>query len=501
VNSERGATTPDSPGPDDRRAKIDPGLDTSPRDRVTTEPVSARTDAVRLSRPALTRRSRGGIALAGLPLVAVIVLVASLAIRGTTTGGSEAGARGAIGSAGGSDVVATASTSATPLTTESAATSPTPPPPSPSTGPAAGNLALSPGFSPTGSMNSKADGPNGDTATLLGDGHVLIVHGRDPTVELYDPASGTFSPTGSMSATRFGHTATLLQDGRVLVAGGYTYADAASAVILASAELYDPQTGTFGPTGAMSVPREFHTATLLPDGRVLIAGGITTSPLAMTASSETLASAELYDPKTGTFIPTGSMSTFRDEYTATLLPDGRVLVVGGGGEGYASLATAELYDPATGAFSPTGSMTSGRWLHTATLLPDGRVLITGGRTPTDSVYATAELYSPTTGRFNRTGPMHAGRQQHTATLLPDGRVLITGGFEQNGAAGQALSSTELYDPVTGKFTPAGSMGNPRMEQTATLLNDGRVLIAGGGALTADPKGGEVGSASAVLYQP
>jgi hypothetical protein len=259
------------------------------------------------------------------------------------------------------------------------------------------------------------------------------------------------------------------------------------------------------------VPRELHTATLLTDGRVLITGGVTGgSPLGsgsvvlasyrtVESSSSVLRTAELYDPATGTFSPTGSMSTIRDHHTATLLQDGRVLVVGGGGEGYASQTSAELYDPAKGSFSGTGSLKSGRWLHTATLLADGRVLVAGGRSPKDSTYASAELYNPRTGRFTSTGSMKASRQQQTATLLPDGRVLIAGGFQQDGASGwDVLSSTELYDPGNGTFSPAGSMGDARQDGTATLLDDGRVLIVGGVGIGTK---GSVGLTSAVLYQP
>jgi hypothetical protein len=175
-----------------------------------------------------------------------------------------------------------------------------------------------------------------------------------------------------------------------------------------------------------------------------------------------------------------------------------VLVVGGGGEGYASVTSAELYDPATGKFSRTGSMKTGRWLHTATLLQDGRVLIAGGRSPKDSTYASAEVYDPGSGKFSSAGSMGAGRQQHTATLLPDGWVLVTGGYWSDGQHWNVLSSTELYDPGTGRFTPIGSMGESRMEQTATLLNDGQVLIAGGSGIG---NSGGVQVASAVLYQP
>jgi hypothetical protein len=260
----------------------------------------------------------------------------------------------------------------------------------------------------------------------------------------------------------------------------------------------------------MGTPREFQTATRLADGRVLVAGGYTgASPSAGTgitlasyrlveSSASVLRTAELYDPATGTFSPTGSMSTIRDQHTATLLQDGRVLVIGGGGEGYASQKTADLYDPATGTFSRTGSMKTGRWLHTATLLDDGRVLVAGGRSPQDSVYKSAEIYDPATGAFRSVGSMHEARQQQTSTLLPDGRVFIAGGYWSDGQNWRVLSSTEMFDPATGKFSSIGSMGTPRQGHTATLLDDGRVLVAGGSDIG---NSGGVAVAPAVLYQP
>ena len=353
----------------------------------------------------------------------------------------------------------------------------------------------------------------GATATLLLDGRVLIAGSllfkaklplqgnlQGYSAELYDPATGKFTMTGSMSVDRENHTATLLPDGRVLVTGGETVRTKNLIVvgvhasgILASADVYDPATGKFSSTGSMTEARQSQTATRLSDGRVLIAGGDD-------SSRNSLASAELYDPKTGKFSPTGAIARARDSHAASLLSDGLVLIAGGclwGPNGCDNTASAELYDPATGKFSPTGAMAGTRIFHTATVLSNGLVLITGGAGASDTL-ASAELYDSKNGKFSPTGSMTTARSSHTATLLLKGRVLITGGFD-NQHPELMYDSAELYDPANGTFSSAGSMTHGRGGHTATLLSDGRVLIAGG--LDVNGAGAGAGLNSAELYQP
>jgi WD40 repeat protein len=293
-----------------------------------------------------------------------------------------------------------------------------------------------------------------------------------------------FRPTGDMNAVRTGHTATLLTGGKVLIAGGdacfffgyYYYGNC----LLDSAEVYDVGTGTFSTTGKMSVTRDFHTATLLSNGKVLITGGHD-------------ASAELYDPTSGTFAATGSMSVGRNSHTATLLASGKVLIVGGQSVSGA-LATAELYDPTTGTFAATGTMAAARTSHTATLLANGKVLIAGGSNSAGATLATTELYDPnsgTNGTFVATGTMAAARTSHTATLLANGNVLITGGIADI-ANGISLSSAEVYDVGTGSFSATGPMMTVRDSHFAILLANGTVLVAGGSF-------GSTGGFTAELY--
>ncbi len=288
---------------------------------------------------------------------------------------------------------------------------------------------------------------------------------------LVSAEAGALAAIAAMHTPRACHRLTALPDGRVLVTGGMGRGQYA-----ASAEVFDPATGAFTPTGDMYVARACHTATLLLNGLVLVAGGL---------NGGYEASAELYDPATGLFTPTGRLSTARSDHAAVRLPDGRVLLAGGVGEGYTFLASAELYDPASGTFAPSGAMSVPRESHTATLLAGGRVLIAGGhqgRHAAVEIFASAELYDPATGLFAPTGVMTQPRHKHDAVLLADGRVLILGGADARDGQGQYLTA-EFYDPAAGRFSPAPDMLNTRykFEGTSIVLLDGRVLLAGGAA--------------------
>jgi Kelch motif len=342
----------------------------------------------------------------------------------------------------------------------------------------------------TGSMNAASDL---NTATVLPDGEVLVIGDGTTSAELYNPATGTWALTGSMNTARFEQTATLLPDGNVLVAGGGQTA-------AGSAELYNPATGKWTLTGNLHANRLGATATLLGNGEVLVAGGDAGGSTYMALSS-----AELYNPATGTWSLTGSMSTAREEQAATLLANGEVLAAGGLGAGATPVSSAELYNPATGKWARTGAMSAARQGENATLLPDGDVLATAGIGGAAGPFA--ESYDPATGQWS---PAIGGslpltciaaqdcRLDSTATLLGDGDVLVAGGLLGTTSNGGSSASALLYNPAAGTWTATGSLNTGRIDQTASLLQDGQVLVAGG-----ETFGGHKRTllASAELYTP
>jgi len=328
-------------------------------------------------------------------------------------------------------------------------------------------------FSFTGSMTTNREN---HTATLLTNGLVLVVGGITnadaggvdlASAELFNPNTGTWTLTGTMANARNSHTATLLPNGKVLVAGG-----AGTSGVLSSVELFDPATGNWTLTNSMKSARGVHSATLLANGLVLVAGGTLDG-------INPLSSVELFNPATGSWTLTNSMNTARAYHSATLLGNGKVLVVGGasGAQAANTIPGAELFDPATGTWTVTGSPNTPRGFgHTATLLPNGKVLVVAGGNG-GNVTNNAELYDPNTGLWTYTGSLTTGsRHSHTATLLPDGTVLIAGGDNQNVGL---LASAEIYNPATGVWTATNSLNTSREWHTATVLTNGNVLIAGG----------------------
>ena len=352
-----------------------------------------------------------------------------------------------------------------------------------------------PGWAMTGSM---LQARTGHTATLLDNGRVLVVGGTGvkgsalASAELFDPASEKWTVTGTMNTARSGHRAILLRDSSVLVLDDWR----------GEAEVYDPGTGSWKRSVPMPVRRMFYTTTLLADGRVLVAGGRDPD------SGEPLASTQLFNPVRGTWTVGRPMTVARSGHTAILLEDGRVLVAGGQGRavtrsvpGQATflvepqLASAELFDPRTGRWHPTGSMAATRAMHAATLLADGSVLVAQGQLYAQPTYGTVEIYRSDTGAWHLGGKLTQSLGGGaTASLLRDGRVLVVYPFG---------AQLEIYDPATETSRAVVNAHATTSGSTSTVLADGRILLAGG-AFVSSPGGWGLETtvyAFAHLYDP
>lgn len=302
------------------------------------------------------------------------------------------------------------------------------------------------------------------TATLLLDGRVLIIGGREDNprfvaAELFDPNLNIFIPTGNLNVERRGHIATLLANGKVLITGGYKQVGG----FLNSAEIYDPETGLFTETGNLNQARQGYGAILLPNGKVLIAGGYKENYTA-------LPSTELYDPTTGIFTFAAVMNEARSSIVVEQLLNGQILFMGGIKIPFTAMTSAELYDPVTETFAVTGSLNRSRKLHAATILSDGRVFVAGGLVDgMASAWPFAEIYDPSTGLFTISHISGSSLSGHTLSQLPDNQVLVIGG----------QASAELYDVESDTSRALLSSQPFPKEHTATVLHDNSLLIAGG----------------------
>jgi hypothetical protein len=314
-------------------------------------------------------------------------------------------------------------------------------------------------------------------SVLLDNGKVLIAGGMGgctghycgvtlSTAELYDPDSGLWASTGSMHNACEGRTLTLLTNGSVLAVGGEPWP------LCAGAEIYNPSTETWTVVESPAHGRYYHTATRLQNGFVLLVGGANDDD-----DGGYLNYVEMYNPTSGHWTTLDPLAYGRNGHTATLLKNGKVLITGGRG---GNSQYSELYDPTTGDWSTVDSLNVPRDSHTTTLLSDGRVLAAGGTSLVGRNLISAELYDPDADTWTITDEMDFTRAYHTATLLPNGKVLVAGGFDDLGHQGNQVSAAELYDPETETWTTTAYLNSTRGAHTATRLQSGLVLVAGGG---------------------
>ncbi|HET7826343.1 MAG TPA: kelch repeat-containing protein [Anaeromyxobacter sp.] len=334
------------------------------------------------------------------------------------------------------------------------------------------------------------------TATLLPDGSVLVVGGIAfeqralAAADRFDPGARAFRDGGALVVPRMAHAAVLLGSGEVLVTGGWDpgVPGTSSGPASGATELYDAAASRFRAGPDMLVPRRGHSMTLLANGSVLVAGGVEHRGRGFPATT----ASELFDPPKEAFRPGQHMVQGRWQHTATLLADGRVLLVGGRADDYPSayaapaLSSAEVYDPAAGEFTATGSLLASRYGHSATRLADGRVLVLGGETTQGfgagpAQVPTAEIWDPATGAFTSAGSLADGRGFHAAVELNDGTFLLVGG---NRNEGLPSGTTEIFDPARGAPTPGPQMSERRIRATATKLATGEVLVVGGNSSAA-----------------
>ena len=326
----------------------------------------------------------------------------------------------------------------------------------------------------------------GGVVMLLGGGSGSILSGSGlATTELYDPNRQSWKPGPKMASARGLLTATLLKNGKILVVGG-----ANSVGVLKTCELYDPKTNKFSPTGSLSVPRAGHTASLLPDGRVLIAGGLSDISNALKAIGSMKKSTEIYNPKTGTFSKGPNMSRERIAHTASTLPDGTILLAGGISlNGFFRLPgmtnRCEIFDAKTNRFRGAASLPFSIAAHSQITLKSGRILVVGGARSSLLITDAKPMkdvarYDPASGKWARMPSLAIARTLPSLAQLSNGKILVIGGAQGTLDKPTATASCEFFDPKTPKFSPAASLGISRAGSPALSLSEGQIFVVGGG---------------------
>ena len=337
------------------------------------------------------------------------------------------------------------------------------------------------GWSETGKLNTERAG---HAAVTLQSGKVLVSGGcvawKDnftAACDLYDPATGLWTATGAMSTPRSEHGLVLLQSGKVLAIGGF-YKDGSQEFYLNSCELYDPASGSWSQTGSLAEQRTVFATVLLPSGKVLVAGGLYKNP---SAEDIYMDGVEIYDPAAGTWSAAAKLLQSRTAHTGTLLASGKVLVVGGATQGYTPLNTSEEYDPSANVWTAAGNMSSPRAGHTTTRLSNGKLLTAGGAASIFTITGGCEIYDPAARSWSATGSLVKARALHSANLLGNGKVLAAGGGSGFPAdvLKNPMADAELYDPGTGAWSAIDPMKYVRSTFATAMLPNGSVLVTGG----------------------
>ena len=358
----------------------------------------------------------------------------------------------------------------------------------PSTGGQGGAPATLPDPTQFVATGSLATGRTNHTATLLADGRVAVLGGEDydyaplASIEVYDRVTESFTASSTLLTPRTNHTSTRLASGLVLVVGGgltNSIGGPAGEDVLGTAELFDPVAGSMQAAPSLTSPRSHHTATLLLDGRVLVVGGASDGHSVSASFGDELGSVEIYDPADGAWHDSSALATPRFLHTATLLGDGRVLVAGGANAAEEQIVTTEIFDPADETWSPGPALAEARVFHAAAALPDGGALVVAGKLANIKFLATSERLTPEADAFD-TGPaLPESRTGLGLSVLSSGRLLATAGLHGSAAGFDHLNDAQLFDPEAGTWSAIGNLATPRVLHTSTTLLTGEVLVVGG----------------------